>query len=83
MIGAIINKIVLDKKDVIEKYCRIALERMGIPLLGCIPIEKQLMSPNLHQIVEEVDGRWLNAQEHGHSERINEGRDWSNGRLRV
>jgi len=71
VIGAIINKVLPDRLAEIEKYCRKALARMGIPLLGCIPIEQQLTRPNLSQIVEEVDGRWLNGQEHGQTERIN------------
>ena len=71
VIGAIINKVMPEKMDVIEKYCKIALERMGISLLGCIPIEDQLMSPNLSQIVDEVGGRWLNGEQQGKTERIN------------
>lgn len=71
ILGAIINKVIPDKKEEIEKYCGIALERMGIPLLGCIPIERHLMQPNLNQIVEEVGGRWLNGEHHGRKERIN------------
>jgi BioD-like N-terminal domain of phosphotransacetylase len=71
VLGAIINKVIPDRKDEIEKYCGIALRRMGIPLLGCIPVEQQLMRPNLNQIVEEVGGRWLNGEYHGRKERIN------------
>jgi len=71
VIGAIINKVEADKMDVVEKYCRIGLQRMGIPLLGCIPVENRLTAPNLNQVVEEVQGRWLNAREQGGSERIN------------
>jgi len=71
VIGAIINKVMPEKMDVIEKYCKVALERMGISLLGCIPIEDQLMSPNLSQIVDEVGGRWLNGEQQGKTERIN------------
>ena len=71
VLGAIINKVLPEKKEEIEKYCGVALQRMGIPLLGCIPVEKQLMRPNLNQIVEEVGGRWLNGEHHGRKERIN------------
>jgi BioD-like phosphotransacetylase family protein len=70
VIGAIINKVEPNKLEMIEKYGRIALERMGIPLLGCIPIEKKLTIPKLNQIVEEVNGRWLNGRERGASERV-------------
>ncbi len=70
VIGAIINKVEPDKIDMVEKYCGIALERMGISLLGCIPVEHKLTRPNLNQIVEEVHGRWLNGREDGGSERV-------------
>jgi len=70
VIGAIINKVEPDKIEMVEKYCRIALEQMGISLLGCIPIEQKLTAPNLNQIVEEVKGRWLNGREEGGKERV-------------
>ncbi|MEO0508731.1 MAG: AAA family ATPase [Verrucomicrobiota bacterium] len=71
VIGAIINKVLPEKRELIEENCRKALNRMGIALLGCIPVEHQLTRPNLNQIVEVVDGRWLNGYEHGKTERIN------------
>lgn len=70
VIGAIINKVEPDKLETIQQYCRIGLERMGIPLLGCIPIEHKLTAPNLNQIVDEVKGRWLNGREEGGPARV-------------
>jgi BioD-like phosphotransacetylase family protein len=70
VIGAIINKVEVDKLAMIEKYGQIALKRMGIPLLGCIPVEKKLTVPKLNQVVDEVNGRWLNGREHGATERV-------------
>jgi hypothetical protein len=70
VIGAIINKVEPDKLDMVEKYCRTALKRMGISLLGCIPIEDKLTRPNLNQIVDEVGGRWLNGRDNGGTERV-------------
>lgn len=70
VIGAIINKVEVDKVEMIDKYARKGLERMGIPLLGCIPIETKLSKPNLNQVVEEVGGRWLNGRSTGGNERI-------------
>jgi BioD-like phosphotransacetylase family protein len=55
----------------IQKYCHKALQRMGIPLLGCMPVEKQLLRPSLSQIVKEVGGRWVNGEAQGRRERIN------------
>ena len=70
VIGAIINKVQPDKLETVEHYCGIALRRMGIALLGCIPMEQKLVAPNLNQIVEEVRGRWLNGRDSGGSERV-------------
>lgn len=70
IIGAIINKVAPDKIEMIEKYCRIALERMNIPLLGCIPLENKLTQPNLQQVVEEIGGLWLNGEAKGKDHRI-------------
>ncbi len=71
VIGAIINKVESDKIDMVSKYTSKALIRKGIPLLGCIPLEETLTSPNLKQIVEELSARWLNHCPIGGSERIN------------
>lgn len=72
IIGAIINKVEPDKIEMVEKYCRTALERMNIPLLGCIPHERKLTQPNLQQVVEETNGRWLNGKSKGASNRIDQ-----------
>jgi phosphate acetyltransferase len=70
IIGAIINKVEPDKIEMVKKYCRIALERMNIPLLGCIPHERKLDQPNLQQVVEVTNGRWLNGYQPGNTNRI-------------
>lgn len=70
VIGAIINKVKPEKLETIEKYNRIALRRMGIPLLGCIPVENKLTIPKLNQVVAEVNGRWLNGRQYGATERV-------------
>ena len=70
IIGAIINKVDPDKLEMVDKYCRIALEHMDIPLLGCIPHECKLTQPNLEQVVAETNGRWLNGKNTGSKNRI-------------
>ena len=70
VIGAIINKVEPGRLEMIHNYCGAALERMGIPLLGCIPLEQKLLRPNLNQIVSEIKGNWLNGKSNGSTERI-------------
>ena len=70
IIGAIINKVEPDKLEMVEKYCRVALEHMNIPLLGCIPHECKLTQPNLEQVGAVTNGRWLNGKNTGSKNRI-------------
>lgn len=72
VIGAILNKVLPDKIDLIRKYAQAGLARLGVPLLGVLPAQEQLAMPNLAQVVEEVNGRWLNGRASGRSERIRE-----------
>jgi len=70
VVGAILNKVEISKRDIIERYTKKALERMGIPLLGIIPKADSLAFPSLSQVVEAVGGRWLNGREKGQFNRI-------------
>lgn len=70
VIGAILNKVIPDKIESTRDYAGRGLERLGVPLLGVLPMQNQLTAPNLSQIVEEVNGRWLNGRSHGEKERI-------------
>ncbi|MBC2600974.1 AAA family ATPase [Puniceicoccus vermicola] len=70
VIGAIINKVLPEKLDLIREYAGKGLERLGIPLLGCLPLRKRLQAPTFSQVVKEINGRWLNGAEHGMTERI-------------
>lgn len=68
-IGVILNKVVPDKMEKIRKYASRALDRLGVPLLGVLPLENSLSNPNLSQIVQEMGGRWLVPLVKGRSQR--------------
>ncbi|MBT6768136.1 MAG: AAA family ATPase [Opitutales bacterium] len=70
VIGAIINKVQIEKMDYIRKYTSIALESLGIPLLGLLPVEKILTSPNLRQIFEQTGDEWLHEIHNTASRRV-------------
>lgn len=70
VIGAILNKVLPDKIEAVADYAGRGLKRLGIPLLGVLPVQKELTSPNLNQIVEEIKARWLNGRSKGMNERI-------------
>ena len=70
IIGAILNKVEADKIPQIAHYAGLGLARLGVPLLGVLPVQKMLSAPNLSQVAEEIGGRWLNARVTGAHERI-------------
>ncbi|MGF1448255.1 MAG: phosphotransacetylase family protein [Opitutales bacterium] len=70
VIGAILNKVTPEKLEQVAEFAKTGLERQGVPLLGVLPLQKQLTAPNLSQIVEEIGGRWLNGRLQGMNERI-------------
>jgi BioD-like phosphotransacetylase family protein len=70
IIGAILNKVEADKLPQIAHYAGLGLARLGVPLLGVLPVQQMLSAPNLSQVAEEIGGRWLNARGTGVHERI-------------
>lgn len=70
VIGAILNKVELDKVPLIREYAGLGLSRLGVPLLGVLPVQTMLSAPNLSQIAAEIDGKWLNAKRVGAKQRV-------------
>lgn len=69
--GAILNKVLPDKIELVREYAGRGLARLGVPLLGVVPVEEKLSLPNLSQVVDETEGRWLHGAEAG-SQRISQ-----------
>ncbi len=70
VIGAILNKCIPDKIENVIEHAGKGLARLGVPLLGAIPLQKPLTAPNLSQVVDEINGRWLNGRSQGLNERV-------------
>jgi BioD-like phosphotransacetylase family protein len=70
VIGAILNKVAPDKMATVAEYAGLGLGRLGVPLLGVLPIQPMLSEPNLPQIAEEIDGRWLNGRKAAAKQRV-------------
>ncbi len=70
IIGAILNKVEAAKIPQIIQYVGLGLARLGVPLLGVLPVQQMLSAPNLSQVAEEIHGRWLNAHPVNAHERI-------------
>ncbi len=70
VIGAVLNKVQPEKIPLVTEYAGRGLKQLGVPLLGVLPIQNMLSAPNLSQIAEETDGRWINAEGNGRNQRI-------------
>jgi hypothetical protein len=55
VLGAIVNKVLPDKFDKINRLVRKGLERKGVKVLGVIPYDPMLSRPTIEQILEETD----------------------------
>lgn len=70
VVGAILNKIEPDKIDYVREYAGLGLKRLGVPLLGLLPVEKILTAPNLTQIADEIEGTWINGRSNRAKQRV-------------
>jgi len=60
VVGAILNKVEPDRMEMIADYAGRGLQRLGVPLLGILPVQQVLARPNLDQILKHIGGHWLN-----------------------
>lgn len=63
VIGVIVNKVLPEKLDKINKFVRMGFEREGLPVLGVIPYYPMLSSPTILQVLEECSGKLLCGEE--------------------
>jgi hypothetical protein len=70
VVGAVLNKVQPEKMPLVADYAGRGLAKLGVPLLGVLPVQNMLSAPNLSQVVEEIGGRWVNAREHGLNDRV-------------
>mgnify|MGYP003332769116 FL=1 len=63
VVGAIINKVLPDKIDFIRDFAGRGLRRLGVPLLGVVPLQDTLVYPNLDQVADETKARWIHQPE--------------------
>jgi len=70
VIGAVLNKVMPDKIDLIQNITRRGLERVGIELLGVIPEEPMLAKASLGQIAKQVKGKFIGRQQNAGRRRV-------------
>jgi len=59
VIGAIINKVVPAKMDMLKEYATLGLAKLGLPLLGMIPMHTELYKPTVNQACMKLKGEFL------------------------
>jgi BioD-like phosphotransacetylase family protein len=64
VIGAIINKVVPEKMAMLKEYATIGLARLGLPLLGMIPMHTELYKPTVNQACLRLKGEFIAGAQH-------------------
>jgi BioD-like phosphotransacetylase family protein len=64
VIGAIINKVVPEKMAMLKEYATIGLAKLGLPLLGMIPLHTELYKPTVNQACLQLKGEFLAGVQH-------------------
>jgi BioD-like phosphotransacetylase family protein len=64
VIGAIINKVNPDKMAMLKEYATLGLAKLGLPLLGMIPMHTELYKPTVNQACIRVKGEFIAGGQH-------------------
>jgi hypothetical protein len=64
VIGAIINKVLPEKFDKINRLVRKGLARKGVKVLGVVPYNPVLSYPTIRQIIEETSFRLISGEQY-------------------
>jgi len=64
VIGAIINKVVPEKMAMLKEYATLGLAKMGLPLLGMIPMHTELYKPTVNQACLRLKGEFIAGAHH-------------------
>lgn len=59
VVGVVMNKVRVDKMDYVADFARRGFERLGLELLGVVPMQKMLSEPSLEQIAATISGEFL------------------------
>src|SRR5271163_2841300 len=64
VIGAIINKVVPEKMAMLKEYATLGLAKLGLPLLGMIPMHTELYKPTVNQVCTRLKGEFIAGAQH-------------------
>jgi BioD-like phosphotransacetylase family protein len=64
VIGAIINKVMPEKMAMLKEYATLGLAKLGLPLLGMIPMHTELYKPTVNQACIQLRGEFIAGAQH-------------------
>jgi BioD-like phosphotransacetylase family protein len=64
VIGAIINKVQPEKMEMLRDYATRGLAKLGLPLLGMIPMHTELWKPTMNQACLRLKGEFIAGAQH-------------------
>jgi len=59
VVGVVMNKVLEEKIDTVTSFARRGFERLGLELLGVMPLQKSLTVPSLEQISRKINGTFV------------------------
>ncbi|TSA35195.1 MAG: hypothetical protein D4R65_04940 [Verrucomicrobiaceae bacterium] len=63
IIGVVMNKVLPDKLDAVADFASRGFGRIGLELLGVMPMEDMLAEPTLEQIREHIRGKFIHNED--------------------
>jgi len=63
VLGVIVNKVIPEKYEKINKLVRLGFQKKGIEIFGVIPLYPLLSSPTLRQLLENIRGELISGNE--------------------
>jgi BioD-like phosphotransacetylase family protein len=63
VLGVVVNKVIPEKYEKINKLVRLGFEKKGIETFGVIPFYPLLSSPTLRQLLEDIRGELISGED--------------------
>ena len=64
VVGVILNKVEPEKMKMLKEYATIGLAKLGLPLLGMIPLNSELHKPTVNQACLQLKGQFIAGGQH-------------------